>query len=85
MRHVYWATKDEAGEDHNHHAAPGHFLHCIDYLRQAIMCNADTNLELVDPTRDGVTGYGFPRKCRDYDRVTQWADQWKTNITTTRA
>lgn len=27
-----------------------HFLHCIDYLRQAIMCAGDMALELHSPT-----------------------------------
>jgi hypothetical protein len=26
-----------------------HFLHCIDYLRQAIMCSADLALEIHGP------------------------------------
>jgi len=32
------------------HDYRSHFLHCIDYLRQAIMCAGDVALELHQPT-----------------------------------
>lgn len=40
------------------------------------MCHADTNLEPVVADIGGVTGFGSERKCRDYSRVTAWADEW---------
>ncbi|KAM7206081.1 protein of unknown function (DUF3328) domain containing protein [Naviculisporaceae sp. PSN 640] len=63
LRHGYWAARD--GIEPGHLAQPGHIRHCIDYLRQSIMCHADTNLEPINPDLGGVTGYGTIRKCRD--------------------
>lgn len=33
-----------------------HVRHCLDYLRQSIMCAADSNLEPVNDNLGGVTG-----------------------------
>ncbi len=77
IRHGYWAAIDKVEPDHK--AEPGHIRHCIDYLRQSIMCNADTNLEPIDGDLGGVTGFGFSRKCRDIVRIMAWADEWRTH------
>ncbi|KAI1208030.1 uncharacterized protein F4807DRAFT_468906 [Annulohypoxylon truncatum] len=75
IRSGYWAAID--GIEPNHHARPAHVRHCIDYLRQSLMCHADTNLESINPDLGGVTGFDSERTCRNYDRVTAWADRWR--------
>ena len=40
-------------------------------------CAADTNLEPIDWTVGGSTGWGFERQCRDYDAVVAWAETWR--------
>ncbi|PQE15057.1 hypothetical protein CJF31_00007138 [Rutstroemia sp. NJR-2017a BVV2] len=40
------------------------------------MCNADTNVEPGIPGSNGVSGYGVPKVCRDYESVKQWSEQW---------
>lgn len=77
IRHGYWAAVD--GITPSHHAEPGHIRHCIDYLRQSIICHADTNLEPIDENLGGVTGFGFSRKCRDIVRLMKWAEDWRTH------
>ena len=49
-----------------------HSAHCIDYLRQSIMCAADTNLE--GETEAGP-GWGSVHECADYDAVLAWANE----------
>ncbi|KAI1260311.1 hypothetical protein F5Y18DRAFT_260633 [Xylariaceae sp. FL1019] len=51
-----------------------HFLHCIDYLRQAVMCAGDMALELHDPSdtddlgpTDG--GWNGHHVCKDYSQI----------------
>ncbi|KAI0415964.1 hypothetical protein F5X98DRAFT_376343 [Xylaria grammica] len=56
--------------------APFHIRHCFDYLRQAIMCAADTNLEVLDHETHLTNGWGQPKICRDYDRIFAWAEQF---------
>ncbi|KAI4197331.1 MAG: hypothetical protein LQ350_006000 [Teloschistes chrysophthalmus] len=51
--------------------ALSHAFHCVDYLRQTIMCNADTTVEweAKDVGESGhsghINGYGVPRRCRN--------------------
>ncbi|KAF2123208.1 hypothetical protein BDV96DRAFT_15554 [Lophiotrema nucula] len=52
--------------------SPAHMRHCIDYLRQSIMCAADSNLEPVNEELGGVTGWGSERTCRDFDALVGW-------------
>jgi len=59
--------------DHNKRPDPHHVRHCFDYLRQSLMCAADTNLEPVDFELGGVTGWAFERTCRDFEAVKEWA------------
>ncbi|KAK4695118.1 hypothetical protein P7C71_g2573, partial [Lecanoromycetidae sp. Uapishka_2] len=65
MQHVH---------DHNKRPDPHHLRHCFDYLRQSLMCMADTNLEPVDFALGGVTGWSFERTCRDFEAVKEWAE-----------
>ncbi|GAB1210723.1 hypothetical protein APSETT445_009520 [Aspergillus pseudonomiae] len=54
-----------------------HIGHCFDYLRQSILCAADSHLE---PTTERVIGndrWGFQRQCRNYTEIKEWAAQWK--------
>ncbi|KAF2205337.1 hypothetical protein GQ43DRAFT_362708, partial [Delitschia confertaspora ATCC 74209] len=64
-----------------HHLRPAHQRHCFDYLRQSILCAADSNLEPVDFGLGGVTGWGSSRKCRDYSELVSWAEKWKSGAT----
>ncbi|PMB73678.1 hypothetical protein BM221_001102 [Beauveria bassiana] len=60
-----------------------HLMHCFDYLRQTIMCFADTTLEwLPAPPRDtGSTGWGFEHKCRDFDAISRWVEDNRLKTT----
>ncbi|KAE9982320.1 hypothetical protein EG328_010980 [Venturia inaequalis] len=50
-----------------------HTLHCVDYLRQAVMCNGD--LTLVSTGVDLEFDHSPPRKCRDFGAVGAWVKQ----------
>ncbi|GAW20961.1 hypothetical protein ANO14919_104740 [Xylariales sp. No.14919] len=75
IRSGYWLAMD--GVMPSHHSKPSHLRHCFDYLRQSIMCAADTNLEPLIEGRGGVNGFGADRKCRDFGRLSAWADKWR--------
>lgn len=62
-------------EDHSSHASAPHVRHCIDLLRQSLMCCGDANLEPVDEELGGVTGWGVERRCRDYGALGRWAEE----------
>lgn len=53
----------------------GHIGHCFDYLRQAIMCAADTTLEWAIPNKASVRtvdGWGVTHDCRSWDDAVDW-------------
>lgn len=61
----------------NHTKEHGHLGHCFDYLRQAVMCAGDMTLEPafdVDGTK-GVNGWNVVHQCRDYERMTVFAEE----------
>ncbi|KAI4597051.1 hypothetical protein KJ359_004964 [Pestalotiopsis sp. 9143b] len=59
-----------------HHDLAGHMDHCIDALRQFVMCQADVNVFAFrypfgdnDPWPD----YTTPHVCRNYESIRNWA------------
>ena len=61
---------------HLHHV---HTRHCFDYLRQGIICAADTALEPRDEQHSGVQGWGVKHRCRNLEAVKEWAERWRSN------
>ncbi|POS81183.1 hypothetical protein DHEL01_v200394 [Diaporthe helianthi] len=63
--------------DKSRFAGSGHEYHCIDYIRQSIMCSADTTLDFAelqpDGRRKGFSGANSTHQCRDWDALTSWA------------
>lgn len=54
-----------------------HSVHCFSYLRQGLICNADTTLE--GDTPEGP-GQGSEHECVDYQALLGWANEhsgWK--------
>ncbi|OOO05259.1 Protein of unknown function DUF3328 [Aspergillus oryzae] len=60
-----------------------HLMHCWDYLRQAIMCHADTTLEWIPapPNDKGSTGWGVEHTCGDFDAIARWAEDNRLKTT----
>ncbi|EJD36503.1 hypothetical protein AURDEDRAFT_74167, partial [Auricularia subglabra TFB-10046 SS5] len=54
-----------------------HSQHCLNYIRQIILCSADTTLEPVNALHSGTSG---THVCRDWkqviDRVVQMNQDW---------
>jgi hypothetical protein len=57
-----------------------HFTHCLEMIRQALMCHADPALEPMT-SEDGEAfavkagGWGTRHTCRDIDKWTEWIDE----------
>ncbi|KAL8721381.1 MAG: hypothetical protein Q9225_001928 [Loekoesia sp. 1 TL-2023] len=51
----------------------GHISHCFDALRRQILCDADDTPRAVQADRDGVSGIGQSRQCRDWALLEIWA------------
>jgi hypothetical protein len=55
-----------------------HIDHCYDYLRQAVMCTADSTLEGVDKGSDlgteATNGWGVVHMCRSWDKLVEFVE-----------
>lgn len=62
-----------------------HLDHCLDYLRQAIMCTGDTTLEKVIRDDDGkfkpdIDGWGTVHECRSWHMLFEFAERQRVKI-----
>lgn len=60
----------------DHDAA--HTIHCFDYLKNALLCAADTNLEPINEETGHVDAWGTTRMCRDRNVLDDWAYKWRS-------
>jgi hypothetical protein len=64
-----------------------HFYHCVDYVRQTVMCLADPSLDRVTedsetPGRVLNSGWGDTHVCRDFGALKRWTEHHRaTNAT----
>lgn len=79
IRRAYFSAAASSQHDGQRYHEPRHMRHCFDYLRQSLMCAADSSLEPQHPYLPGVTGWGFPRRCQSYDELKVWAEHWRAN------
>ncbi|KAK4448437.1 hypothetical protein QBC34DRAFT_407430 [Podospora aff. communis PSN243] len=77
--------------DRSRFAGDGHEYHCLDYIRQAILCSGDTTLDYANDrvfgqdgkvTRYGFTGSNSTHQCRDWDFIRDFAGKHKSGDTT---
>lgn len=59
-----------------------HSAHCFNYIRQGIMCNADTTLE---GKTDAGPGEGSEHECVDYEALLNWTNahaayKWRNGL-----
>lgn len=74
-------SKDKSSHHKRH---PIHMAHCVDYIRQALMCSGDMSLEPVNRVtgNDGelgdivVSGMEATHTCRNWDVVFGFANKW---------
>lgn len=80
---VYTMTHDFSNPDHV--AKPSHhFIHCLTYIRQIALCNADMTLEPGDFMMRNLTvdRTGVTRSCKDWKRLGEWLnDNFKEWVT----
>ena len=56
-------------EEHDRMISPEHIQHCLDYLRQSLMCHGDTTLEPDDVGINGAHGFGIQHVCKSWTQV----------------
>ena len=53
-----------------------HVLHCLNELRQEVLCNADDTPRYTTSDDRPESGMGQTRMCRNWDSLEKWADQY---------
>lgn len=73
---LYSMQGDFDAPDHAKHPSH-HFLHCLMYMRQLFLCNADATLEEGDFMARNLTmdRVGHTRQCRDWTVAAAWINQ----------
>jgi len=85
IRRQYYVLMNESTEDF--YSSPAHMHHCFEYIRQGLMCSADSGLEPFRPVVPGsehlgATGWVNERLCRNYDELMKWAEEWRVEDST---
>ncbi|KAF4550971.1 Hypothetical protein D9617_15g043250 [Elsinoe fawcettii] len=84
---LYWNFEHYSSEGHRpfdrpYHHVKMHITHCMDIIRQRLMCTADTGVisqiwvqtpEAPSPTRHPM--FSDTHKCRNYDKVKAWGEE----------
>ena len=77
MRRAYYSGADDGdleNFDLGKERRP-HIVHCFDYLRQSLLCSADSSIEPGVDTVNGFLGSGFQRQCRNFGELRKWAEE----------
>ena len=79
LRHILYSTDTHSGlavvtRDETSQTQM-HAKHCLDYLRQSLICTADSTLEPVDATTDTVSGMHVVHQCRDFEGLKTWTEE----------
>ncbi|KAF2250332.1 hypothetical protein BU26DRAFT_379493, partial [Trematosphaeria pertusa] len=86
LRASYWTAFDAAMSSSSEplkpeaippEISPKHMRHCIDLLRQALMCTPDLTGEVKNETLGGVTGFGTVHECRSWGGLMEWMGEWE--------
>lgn len=57
-----------------------HRDHCLDYIRQALMCHGDATFESIN-NLDVLDGMGATHQCRDFELMFSWAYEHRSSKT----
>ncbi|KAK4892447.1 hypothetical protein LTR27_009103 [Elasticomyces elasticus] len=90
IRHHLWSLENAANTQNTtslRDLAKGndHINHCFDFVRQALMCNADLTLEWPRSIQDeGKTGFvdgnNIPHQCKSWTEIYNWASRNAANV-----
>ncbi|KAF7912147.1 uncharacterized protein EAF01_001168 [Botrytis porri] len=82
IRHIYYLNNDAATtgkvlveEELEPHMRRSHVRHCIDFLRQSLMCCGDSSIERVNSELKGVTGWGTEHMCTNWEELQEWVGE----------
>jgi hypothetical protein len=81
LRRVSWGDRNNSS-DHDSHGPESfwrtHLDHCIEMLRQNIMCHGDVTMltyDWVEGVKDPFPNFNIPHRCRNFEKVLNWVDE----------
>lgn len=74
---VEGATLDGRGQGHGSVLPEAHVRHCVDLLRNSLMCRPDLTVEMKNEKLEGVTGFGTEHQCVNWGDVLAWTREWE--------
>ncbi|KAG2363208.1 hypothetical protein BDR07DRAFT_1404903 [Suillus spraguei] len=93
LRRVSWGDKS-SGNDHGKSSDHDddesskifwriHLDHCIEMLRQIIMCRGDVTMltyDWVKGLKDPFPNFNIPHRCRNFEKVLDWVDEHRVFV-----
>ncbi|KAG1813508.1 uncharacterized protein BJ212DRAFT_1482419 [Suillus subaureus] len=80
IRRASWGAQDNS-TSHESHKSPEsfriHLDHCIEMIRQNIMCRSDVTMltyDWVEGVEDPFPNFNIPHRCRNFEKVLDWVD-----------
>ena len=77
MHEVAFGDKSITEQDLPSMINSDHVVHCIDLLRQSLMCRPDTTIEVIDDVIGGVLSFGTRHERRDWNQLVAWTARWE--------
>jgi hypothetical protein len=81
IRKVSWGVHNET-LGHEYHDSPEdfriHLDHCIEMIRQNIMCRSDVTMltyDWVEGVKDPFPNFNIPHQCRNFEKILSWVDE----------
>jgi len=72
----YYMPNVPEGEDEDPDIGRKHITHCIDTVRQALMCGADISVytwQWHEELHSHINTVKNPHVCRNFDKIREWA------------
>jgi hypothetical protein len=72
--------KSEEEPEFEHEVDEIHMLHCIEFLRQSVMCHADTTVQTEAEYHQGILAFGVEYQCKNWWQLVDWVDRRNQNF-----
>ncbi|KAG2032724.1 hypothetical protein BDR03DRAFT_969352 [Suillus americanus] len=87
LRRASWGDHDNSLGHGSHESHDSfwriHLDHCIEMLRQNIMCRGDVTMltyDWVEGVKDPFPNFNVPHRCRNFEKILNWVDEHRVFI-----
>ncbi|KAG1842863.1 hypothetical protein DFJ58DRAFT_805453 [Suillus subalutaceus] len=84
LRRASWGNHDNSlGHNESPENYRIHLDHCIEMLRQNIMCRGDVTMltyDWVEGVKDPFPNFNIPHRCRNFEKILDWVDEHRVFV-----